>query len=205
MVGDLVGYTAQMAIDEDLALSTVRRMLVIVPPLVREHGGRWIKDVGDGFLASFDSAVKAVECAVAIQHSLTEEEVRLRIGIHLGDVIFTTTDVFGDGVNIAARLEMLATPGGICVSGQVHELVRNQSGLRSARMGETSLGVKGYALAGDGMELPGRQETRAARAHASEKSDFVGGPGHWAWLIGLAALALARRGGSIRRVRPLGE
>lgn len=197
MVGDLVGYTAQMAIDEDRALGTVRRMRVVVPPLVREHGGQWIKDVGDGFLASFDSAVAAVECAIAIQGALANEDVRLRIGIHLGDVIFTAADVFGDGVNIAARLEMLAPPGGICVSGQVHELIRNQAGVRSVRLGETSLGVEGYALAGQDMELPDRQEARAARAHASEKSDFVGRPGHWAWALWIGALALAALAGAV--------
>ncbi len=191
MVGDLVGYTALMAIDEERALGMVRRMRVIVPPLVREHGGRWIKDVGDGFLASFGSAVTAVECAVAIQRSLTEDNVRLRIGIHLGDVIFTDSDVFGDGVNIAARLELLAKPGGICVSGQVHEFVRNQAGIRSVRMGETSLGVEGYAVAGEDMELPDRHEAKAARAHASEKSDFIGRYGNpWAWARWLGALAL---------------
>lgn len=204
MVGDLVGYTALMAIDEERALGMVRRMRVIVPPLVREHGGRWIKDVGDGFLASFDSAVTAVECAVAIQRALGQDEERLRIGIHLGDVIFTDSDVFGDGVNIAARLELLAPPGGICISGQVHEFVRNQAGIRTVRMGETSLGVEGYALAGEGMVLPDRQETRAARAHASEKSTFVGGQRLRASMLSIVALALAAAAGALAAYAALG-
>lgn len=158
MVGDIVGFTAEMAIDEAHALSYVRRMRAVAEPLVLRWEGRLIKHIGDGFLVAFDSAVEAVDCAVAIQRALAAEpDFKLRLGVHLGDVLFGDDDVYGDGVNVAARLEMLASPGGICVSQHVWELVRNQTGIAGVLIGLTTIppgGIEAWAVAGEGMPKP---------------------------------------------------
>lgn len=177
MVGDIVGFTAHMAMDEREALAYVGRMRRVIKPLVSAYDGQWIKDIGDGFLASFDSAVEAVECAVAIQHALRDDPAfQLRLGVHLGDVVFEDSDVLGDGVNVAARLEMLAVPGGICASGQVVDLLRNQPELRFARLGVTNLphSVEAYAIATSDGLLPTAAEALAGRdVDARGKIDLV--------------------------------
>ncbi|MEO8083807.1 MAG: adenylate/guanylate cyclase domain-containing protein [Ardenticatenales bacterium] len=177
MVGDIVGFTAHMAMDERKALAYVGRMRRIVKPLVHAYDGQWIKDIGDGFLASFDSAVAAVEGAVAIQHALREDPAfQLRLGVHLGDVVFEDSDVLGDGVNVAARLEMLAVPGGICASGQVVDLLRNQPELRFARLGVTNLphSVEAYAIATSDGLLPTAAQALAGRdVDARTKIDLL--------------------------------
>ena len=129
---DVVGYSRLMGEDEagTFALLKARRK-EIFQPLVARHGGRIVKLMGDGALVEFASAVAAVECAVAVQRRMAEANERLpegqridvRIGINLGDVIAEDGDLFGDGVNIAARIEALAEPGGICVSAKVYEEV----------------------------------------------------------------------------------
>jgi class 3 adenylate cyclase len=106
----------------------------LVNPKIREHRGRTVKNTGDGFLAEFPSVVDAVRCAVEIQRGMVEHEpempderrIRFRIGINLGDVIAEGEDIFGDDVNVAARLEALAEPGGICVSRVVRDQVRDR-------------------------------------------------------------------------------
>jgi len=177
MVGDIVGFTAHMAIDERQALDYIGRMRGTAKPLVAGFDGLWVKDIGDGFLASFHSAVEAVGCAVAIQRALYgNPDFQLRLGIHLGDVVFEDDDVLGDGVNIAARLETLAVPGGICASGQIVDLVRNQPDLHFARLGVTNLPhqVAAYAVGPPDLPLPTVAETLAGReADAADKIDLV--------------------------------
>jgi adenylate cyclase len=133
MFTDTVGYTASMQTDEARTLELLRHQEELVRPLMAAHQGREIKSTGDGFLVEFDSALKATQCAVDIQRSIHERNahpgvppIRIRIGIHLGDVEQHGTDIFGDAVNIAARIEPVAEPGGICLSGAVHEQVRNK-------------------------------------------------------------------------------
>ena len=133
MFTDTVGYTASTQADEGRTLDLLRQQAELVRPLVALHQGREIKSTGDGFLVEFDSALKATQCAVSIQRRLYERNaegglapIRIRIGIHLGDVVQSGTDILGDAVNIAARIEPVAEPGGICVSGAVHEQVRNK-------------------------------------------------------------------------------
>ncbi|MFO0990720.1 MAG: adenylate/guanylate cyclase domain-containing protein [Hyphomicrobiales bacterium] len=135
LAADVVGYSRLMEQDEvgTLAALKARRNEVLVPT-VAQHYGRIVKVMGDGVLVEFGSAVDAVECAVEMQkrfaeanQNLTENRVIvLRIGINLGDVIIEGSDLYGDGVNIAARLESLAEPGGICVSSSVHDHVRRK-------------------------------------------------------------------------------
>jgi adenylate cyclase len=145
LAADVVGYSRLMGEDETGTLErlkTLRRKLV--KPKIAERGGRIVKLMGDGLLAEFPSVVEAVQCAIDIQQEVTEREpdtsddrrIRLRIGINLGDIIVEGSDIFGDGVNVAARLEALSDPGGICISGTVFDHVKGKIGLDFEDLGE---------------------------------------------------------------------
>ena len=116
----------------------------LINPKIAEHRGRIVKNTGDGFLAEFQSVVDAVKCAVEVQRGMADREpevpeerrIRFRIGVNLGDVIVEPHDIFGDGVNVAARLEALAEPGGICVSRVVRDQVRDKLDYAFEDMGE---------------------------------------------------------------------
>ncbi|MEE9464169.1 MAG: adenylate/guanylate cyclase domain-containing protein [Candidatus Neomarinimicrobiota bacterium] len=111
MFTDIVGYTALMGEDEAKALQLLQKNRGLLKPIIEQFHGEWLKEIGDGTLSSFNSAVEAVNCALAIQHVLKDDpDLKLRIGIHVGDVVFEEGDVFGDGVNIASRIEPLAVP-----------------------------------------------------------------------------------------------
>ena len=146
MFADMVGYTAAVQADEAGTLALVREQEQIVRPLLLEHHGREVKSTGDGFLAEFDSALHAMRCAVDIHQHLHDRNarpgvrpIRLRIGVHLGDVEEREHDIFGDAVNIAARIEPFAIPGGVCISGEVFNQVRNKVSNRFERLGPTGL------------------------------------------------------------------
>jgi len=134
MFTDIVGYTAQVQRDEARALRMLDEHWRVIRPFLPRHHGREIKTMGDSFLVEFPSALEAVRCAFDIQQSLhdmnidrpTERKVMLRVGVHLGDVIHSENDVYGDAVNIASRIEPLAEPGGICVTGQVFDQIKNK-------------------------------------------------------------------------------
>jgi adenylate cyclase len=124
LAADIVGYSALIGADEPATLARVRALRTeVIEPLEAAHGGRLFKTTGDGFLAEFASAVQALRCAIAIQEKLRAQPdgLRLRIGVHQGEVVADGDDLLGDGVIIAARLEPLAEPGGICISARVRE------------------------------------------------------------------------------------
>ena len=147
LAADIAGYSALMGSDEARTVSDLKGHQAVVLPMVGDFGGRVIDTAGDGILAEFPSVLNAVECAVAIQRKMIErnsaiEPVRrmeFRIGINLGDVIYDSNRIFGDGVNVAARLEGIAEPGGICVSGKVHEEIRAKIGLAYEDLGDKQL------------------------------------------------------------------
>lgn len=124
MFTDIVGYSQIASTDEAGALRILESHRARVRPLFLQHGGREIKSMADGFLVEFGSAVEAARCALAIQEQ--NSDPKIRIGIHLGDVVADGDDLLGDGVNIASRIEQLATPGGICVSEDVARQIRNK-------------------------------------------------------------------------------
>ncbi len=145
LAADVVGYSRLMERDEAGTLVRLKAHRdEVIDPAIAEHKGRIVKLMGDGMLAEFASVVDAVRCAVAIQEAMREhsadlpedQRIRLRIGINLGDVIIDGEDIYGDGVNIAARLEGLAEVGGICISGTVFDHVRNKVGLEFEDLGE---------------------------------------------------------------------
>jgi class 3 adenylate cyclase len=135
LAADISGYSRLMEIDEEGTYARVmRQRRELIEPTIAEHHGKLIKHTGDGFLAMFDSPVEAVRCAIVIQQSMVgrntslppEQWILYRIGVHLGDVIVEPSDVYGEGVNIAARLEGIATPGDLYISGGVYEQIKNK-------------------------------------------------------------------------------
>lgn len=161
MFTDIVGYTAMMGKSEPRALETLRRNRDLHRRLIAEHRGSYLQEIGDGTMASFESAVDAVRCALALQGALRDDPgLTLRIGIHSGDVITRGGDVVGDAVNVASRIEDLAAPGGVSISGSVFESIRNRPDIEAVFLGAKSLKnvsepVRVYGLTGEG--LPNRE------------------------------------------------
>src|SRR5664279_2353564 len=147
LAADVQGYSRLMGIDEENTLATLSAHRAITDALIEQHGGRICGTAGDSVLAEFASVVAAVQCAVEIQHDLAQanlalgEERRMwfRIGINIGDVMVKDGDIFGDGVNIAARLEGLAEPGGICISRGIHDHVMKKLPFDFEDLGEQSV------------------------------------------------------------------
>jgi TolB-like protein/class 3 adenylate cyclase len=159
LAADVVGYSRLMGLDEVGTLNVLRGHRAVSNALVAKHGGRIVKTMGDGVLVEFPSVVDAVECAVAIQAVMTERNdgvpqdrrMLLRIGINLGDILIQGDDILGDGVNIAARLESIAEPGGICISSSAYDQVRGKVAVEFTDLGEQSLKnitlpVRAYAV-----------------------------------------------------------
>ncbi|MEZ5197318.1 MAG: adenylate/guanylate cyclase domain-containing protein [Bacteroidales bacterium] len=136
---DIVGYTKQMEENEQRTMQLLQKQREIVFPIVESYGGEIIKEIGDGLLMMFGSAVEAVRCASSIQTRLKDEELTIRAGIHIGDVIFKDGDVFGSAVNTAARIEPLAPPNGICISEDVRSQLRNKEDITLLSIGRKEL------------------------------------------------------------------
>ena len=143
LCADVHGYSRLMAVNEESTLRTLSHYRKLIDSLIEQHRGRFVNSAGDSVLAEFSSVVNAVQCAVEIQNTLKSENANLpperrmefRIGVNLGDVMVDGEQIYGDGVNVAARLESLAQPGGICISGKVHEEVRNKLALSYEDLG----------------------------------------------------------------------
>ena len=168
LAADVAGYSRLMAADEEGTLAQLKaHRHALVDPKIIEHRGRTVKTTGDGMLVEFASVVDALRCAVEIQSSMAERNAKvprdrrleLRVGIHQGDVIIDSNDIFGDGVNVAARLEGLAEPGGICVSARVQEDARGKLDVTFESAGEKQLKnidrlVHVYRVRADGRAWP---------------------------------------------------
>ena len=147
LCADVYGYSRLMGEDEEATFGTLASHRTIVDSLIAQHHGRFVTSAGDSVLAEFASVVNAVQSAIEIQSTLKAENANLpedrrmefRIGINLGDVIVDREQIYGDGVNIAARLESLAAPGGICISGSVHDQVSNKLELNCEDIGEQTV------------------------------------------------------------------
>src|SRR5215471_1430837 len=140
---DVAGYSRLMGKDEEATIRTLTAYREVMATLIQQHRGRVVDSPGDNLLAEFPSVVEAVQCAVAIQHELRlrnaavplHRRMEFRIGINLGDVIAEGERIYGDGVNIAARLEGLAEAGGLCISGTVYDQIKTKLALRYADLG----------------------------------------------------------------------
>jgi class 3 adenylate cyclase len=170
LAADVAGYSRLMHNDEEATHAKLTGLLAEgVEPAIGEHGGRIVKNTGDGFLAEFPSAVEAVRAALQFQTrvkeltigELEDRCIAFRVGVNIGDVIVEAHDIFGDGVNIAARLESIAEPGGICISSSAYDQVRGKVGVEFADLGEQNLKniahpVRAYAVIQNGRR-PNRQ------------------------------------------------
>ena len=164
LAADVAGYSRLMHRDEEATHAKLIALLEeAVYPAIAERDGRIVKNTGDGFLAEFASAVEAVRAAIQFQTLIKEltigemedNRIAFRVGINIGDVIVEPHDIFGDGVNIAARLESIAEPGGICISSSACDHVRGKVGVEFADLGEQNLKnialpVRAYAVVRDG-------------------------------------------------------
>ncbi len=162
LAADVAGYSRLMGLDEEGTLSRLKAVRkALVDPTIAAHRGRIVKTTGDGMLVEFASAVDAVRCAIEVQHGIAGQSadrlphtrIEFRIGIHVGDIIFDDNDIFGDGVNIAARLEGIAEPGGVCISDDTYRQIRDRVDAAFDDKGETALKniarpVRVFALAG---------------------------------------------------------
>jgi adenylate cyclase len=172
---DVAGYSRLMGIDEEGTLSTLSAFRLATDGLISQHGGRICGTAGDSILAAFGSALAAVQCAVDIQNELAhsndalekDRRMQFRIGINVGDVMLKEGDIFGDGVNIAARLEGSAEPGGICISRGIHDHVMKKLPYEFEDLGEKSVKniaqpIRVFRLILDGRKselLPSESET----------------------------------------------
>jgi class 3 adenylate cyclase len=147
LAADIVGYSVLMGADEPRTVRDLKGHQTVVLPMVAEHGGRVIDTAGDGILAEFASVVNALECAVAIQKRMAERNatveperrMQFRMGVNLGDVIYDEARIYGDGINIAARLEGIAEPGGVFISRQVYDQVDGKVALSFRKFGPQTL------------------------------------------------------------------
>ncbi len=174
LAADVAGYSRLMHSDEEATHTKLTALLAdAIEPSISEHGGRVVKNTGDGFLAEFPSAVEAVRAAVQFQNRIKERaiadvedrRIAFRVGINIGDVIVEPHDIFGDGVNIAARLESIAEPGGICISSSAYDYVRGKIDIEFADLGEQNFKnilrpVRAYAVVWDDPD-PARQAESA--------------------------------------------
>jgi len=191
MFTDIVGYTAAMAESEAQGMHLRRLHRKVVKTQVKRYGGEFIEETGDETLSSFPSANNAVNCALAIQETLHEgDELTVRIGIHLGDVMRQKRRLYGDGVNVAARIRPLAEPGEICISEEVQHSVNNQSNIETLSIGPHDLKnvprpVSVYVVAGEAAE-PRRREASILGIEPAAL--------RWGALAAVAAVALAAWG-----------
>src|SRR5438477_10109144 len=168
LAADVAGYSRLMGADEEGTLAALKaHRRAVLDPKITEHRGRIVKTTGDGLLVEFASVVDAVRCAVDIQRQMAERNanvpadgrIEFRVGINIGDIIIDDKDIYGDGVNIAARLEGLAAPGGICISRVVRDQVRDKLDFSFEDMGEQQV----------------KNITRPIRTHRIVLSGAVGG------------------------------
>jgi len=179
MFTDIVGYSSLMTQDESQAVEILKKKDSILKPLIIEHSGHYVKNTGDGSLSYFDSAVDAVKCAKKFQKSFQENnEIKIRIGIHLGDIILENEDIFGDGVNIASRLESMAIERSILISKEVYDQISNHSEFDAISLGLQSFKGVGrlievYSLKADFLASPSPNNYQSNLVPKHEKDDGI--------------------------------
>src|SRR6476659_2049829 len=162
MFTDIVGYTALMGHDEKKAFELLIKNRQIQKPIIEKYNGRWIKELGDGVMASFNTASDAVNAAMKIQEACnTADNFQLKIGIHLGEVVFENDDVYGDGVNIASRIETLGVGSSVLMSKSIRDQVKNNNEFQISSLGSFEFKnvrepVEVFAISNPGFVVPKR-------------------------------------------------
>jgi class 3 adenylate cyclase/TolB-like protein/Flp pilus assembly protein TadD len=213
LAADVVGYSRLMGQDETGTLARLKALRrELIDPKITEHRGRIVKTTGDGVLAEFPSAVEAVTCAITVQRALTspnetvpkDKRFTFRIGINIGDIIIEANDIFGDGVNVAARLETLCEPGGLCISRAVRDQVRDKLPVAFDDLGEQTvkniarpvrafgLGPAAIAAAPDLSASRGPAPTKRRRPWIGVALAVVGIAGAGAWWVVAGPLTTSR-------------
>ena len=177
MFTDMVGYTALAQRDEPLSLALAAEAKKLLRPIFLRHNGREVKTMGDGFLVEFPSALDAVKCAYDVQRATrefnislpSEKKIRLRVGVHLGDVVESQGDISGDAVNVASRIEPLAEDGGVCLTRQVYDHVQNKFELPLASLGSKSLKNVSAPLEVYKMVMPWSEEKATPSAQPDKR------------------------------------
>ena len=159
MFTDIAGYTEAMSENEQKALEMLRKKRSIIKPLINNYNGIYVKEIGDGTLSYFESGFSASACAKDLQRQIQENSLKIRVGIHIGDIVFDEEDVYGDGVNIASRIESLAPIGGVLISKNVYDELINKDGFEGVHLGLQSLKGVGrlvdvYAIKDDYLVVP---------------------------------------------------
>jgi len=164
MFTDIAEYTKSMSKSESKTLNLLEKKRSILQPLIKEYKGTFVKEIGDGTLSYFESAVNAATCAVKLQETTYDDkDMNIRVGIHIGDIVFKDGDVFGGGVNVASRLESIAPAGGVCVSKSVYDELANQDDFDGIELGLQSLKGVGrlievFGLKGEKLNEPNPQK-----------------------------------------------
>lgn len=182
LAADAASYSAVMEADEVGTLAALRSARAVFQQFIERHHGRIANTAGDGLIAEFPSVVEAVQCAIEVQRELgadAKSELRFRIGIHLGDVMVDGDDLLGEGVNLAARLQSMADPGGILISQQVYDQVQKKLTVGFSYLGEKrpknfaeSVAVYAVGGSGDAAAKPTREAKRAASRKRDPKTRF---------------------------------
>src|SRR5256714_15671089 len=183
MFTDMIGYSALSQRDSKLAVELLEEHREILREIFPKFNGAEIKTIGDAFLVEFSSALEAAQCAVAIQRALAkrdadapaERQIQVRIGIHIGDVVHRGGDVYGDGVNIASRIEPLADAGGICVSMDVERQIRNAIETRFEKLAPTELKNISVAMDLFRIVLPWEHKTEVRDQKSAVREKAVAG------------------------------
>ena len=159
MFTDIAGYTETMSQNEQKALEMLRKKRTIIKALIDNYNGKYVKEIGDGTLSYFESGFNASSCAKELQKKVNKEDLKISVGIHIGDIVFDNNDVYGDGVNIASRLESLAPAGGVLISKNVYDELINKDGFDGVPLGLQSLKgvgrlVEVYAIKDEYLVIP---------------------------------------------------
>ncbi len=191
LFADIAGYTAMMQKNEQSALELLNRFKEVLEDITPKHQGRIVQYFGDGCLLAFDSSTNSVDCAIALQKAFSEAPAMpVRIGLHLGDVIFRNENVFGDGVNIASRIESLCIPGSILMSKPIRDQIKNKSDFLLVSLGSFDFKnvtepMEVFALANPGFVVPKRDQMEG-KLNISQKNK-----GLFKWIMSIAMITVA--------------
>ena len=171
LFSDISEFTQTMDIDENMAMDQVFRHKEIISDAIKEYNGHLLKEMGDGLLVKFTSAIESVKCAIHIQQVMKIENFSISMGIHLGDVITKNSDVFGSGVNIASRIQTGSSPGSICISKEIWLQIKNQSEIGSKSLGAKE--IKGINEKIEVFELVTDKSTFQSKSEENESYPYL--------------------------------